>query len=234
LILNWLPLPTGSADCASVYLFDASALAPDDGVLTPQERDRAARQVRRDLAQRWRVTRSVLRHAMAQRVGLAAADVAIVQQARGRLDSPGSALHGSVAAGDTWSMVAASDCALGIDIESVSRIGDSEAIAKRVLRRDQFQRWQLLDAPDRAQELAWQWVAKEAYLKALGVGLDLDPAWLIAPPRTGGEIIDSSGMHVPLLITPLPSPPDYMAAMCELREQPRACRVFRFDGISWA
>lgn len=58
---------------------------------------------------------------------------------------------------------------LGIDIVKVSRITNLEALAKKILSKDEYMIYILRE--NKQEFLAGRWAAKEAFMKANGVGL---------------------------------------------------------------
>lgn len=65
--------------------------------------------------------------------------------------------------------------AVGVDIERLDRRGDSNALACAILSARELARWRMLARPVRRAALLQTWTCKEAILKALGVGLAVNP-----------------------------------------------------------
>jgi 4'-phosphopantetheinyl transferase len=65
--------------------------------------------------------------------------------------------------------------AVGIDVEAPHRGVDELAVAARVLGREQARRLAELDPPSRTREFLRAWVAHEAAVKCLGLGLAAPP-----------------------------------------------------------
>lgn len=63
----------------------------------------------------------------------------------------------------------------GIDAEALDRRGDFERIAGRVLADSECRAWSALPEAERRAGFLRHWTLKEAYLKALGVGLQVAP-----------------------------------------------------------
>ena len=85
----------------------------------------------------------------------------------------GSGLHLSSASRADVSALAIASTPVGVDVEFVE--GEAE-IPWRVLHRSESAFLQRLRAEDRAPAFARLWSLKEAYLKALGIGLAREPA----------------------------------------------------------
>lgn len=96
-------------------------------------------------------------------------------------------------------MVAQVPC--GCDVERVGRY--DPAVAQRALTPAEFAQVEALPTELRAAEFVRLWTLKEAFLKALGVGLQRDPA-SFAAADTPAE--------------PYPAPTNYAAAICLLSE----------------
>jgi 4'-phosphopantetheinyl transferase len=60
---------------------------------------------------------------------------------------------------------------VGVDVERVRPRRYLDAVARRVLRDDEFARWAARPEADRLDAFLRVWTAKEAYLKLLGVGI---------------------------------------------------------------
>ena len=64
------------------------------------------------------------------------------------------------------------DARIGVDVEAVRPRGRIEALAARVLNDEEHAAWLRLDDDDaRLRSFLRTWTAKEAYLKALGIGI---------------------------------------------------------------
>lgn len=60
---------------------------------------------------------------------------------------------------------------VGVDLEQLNRKIDFEAIIKRFFSTYEQQKWQTIEACNKAASFCRAWTRKEAYLKALGIGL---------------------------------------------------------------
>jgi 4'-phosphopantetheinyl transferase len=68
--------------------------------------------------------------------------------------------------------LAAGDVRVGVDVEEVRPRRRLDALAARVLNDDEYAAWLALDPGDeRLRAFLRVWTAKEAYLKALGIGI---------------------------------------------------------------
>lgn len=68
--------------------------------------------------------------------------------------------------------IAADAVTVGIDVEEVRARHRLDALAQRILNDDEHAAWLLLDdADERLRSFLQVWTAKEAYLKAIGIGV---------------------------------------------------------------
>lgn len=158
---------------------DAAALA---GVLTEPERQRAARFVFDGDRRRFIAARARLRQLLGERLGVAPASVELVYGAHGK---PALArrqardLRFNVShSGDVAVYAFAEGAEIGTDVEAVRELDDADALAARCFSPGEYQAY-------RARGFFYCWTRKEAYLKALGLGLqqDLQGVDTSQPPR---------------------------------------------------
>ena len=172
-----------------------------DGVLTPEERAHVER-VREGQATA-RLSRGLLRLVLARYLDLPPAEIEIdrscpyCDRLHGRprlLRRPETALESiefSVShGGDLLVLAFVGHAPVGVDIEP---IGASEVVAAELLdftlTADERARLQDLPAPQRRRMFLRLWTGKEAVLKALGTGLDVEPQAVALPPfPIGGKV----------------------------------------------
>jgi 4'-phosphopantetheinyl transferase len=146
------------------------------GVLSPEERARAARFVREADRRRFEQSHVALRRILADWLGEAPGQLAFVAGPWGKpaLAEPfaGTGVEFNLSHTNGVALVAvARGRRVGIDIEAVRPLGDMPAIARRVLSEADCRFLEALPA-QRAIEVFWQaWTANEACLKAVGSGL---------------------------------------------------------------
>jgi hypothetical protein len=131
--------------------------------------------------------RRLLLRALAARVLHLAPEAVIVTHQEGRaprLAMPEIALHLSSASRAGLAALGVGRAALGIDIEVVE---PGREPPWNVLHPDERAWLAGLSAPEQARSFARLWTAKEAYLKALGIGLAREPSsFAILPGSTAG------------------------------------------------
>ncbi|MGQ0824187.1 MAG: 4'-phosphopantetheinyl transferase family protein [Actinomycetota bacterium] len=89
----------------------------------------------------------------------------------------------SLSHSDGRGVVAVGAQPVGVDIEVVRpRRSDLARLAARALSADELDRWLRLPEPDRLRGFLARWTAKEAYLKAIGLGLVRDPCSVPTDP----------------------------------------------------
>lgn len=147
--------------------------------LSPEEWHRA--QWFRDpaLASRYVTGRGLLRELLAKYLGAAARSIEIVANAYGKPELSARAeatLRFNLAhAGDVALYAFANGQSIGVDVESVEPTTPSALEARRILSNSEWKHWQHLSDQERIPVFYQTWVRKEAVLKALGVGLAIEP-----------------------------------------------------------
>ncbi len=169
------PLPTG----IEVFRLDLDTqvdAAAARRTLTAAERARADRFARTADRGRFTATRAALRGLLAERLGQQPGAVPIAADAHGKpfVDLPGerapafnvshSGVHALIALGDPRTVHA-----LGVDIEQCRAGIEVEAMLSMAFTAREGRK--VREAPDPLQALYSRWAAKEALLKAVGVGV---------------------------------------------------------------
>ena len=167
-----------------IYQFDcrlaAPALAAMQAVLDGGELESIGRFRQAPQRQRSTAVRGVLRSVLGARLQLRPQDVPLFRDDAGRPHLrafPGlRGLSISCSSSDTTGVVAiGAGCEIGIDLEHISARRFPDAVAGTVLHACEQVVFELLPRAARAAWLAEAWVGKEVTLKALGVGLAVDP-----------------------------------------------------------
>jgi len=181
-----------------VYWFDAATIGrqePARAELLPRGELAALERIR-DLEHAATVagTRMVARITLGRELGVEPAKVHIERTCawcgdacHGKPRVPGDALSFSVSHAATFGVVALSrDVCVGADVELPSSRFD-DLIANEALAASEMAEYMTLSGIPRRTFLVDRWVAKEAVLKALGVGLAIDPVSLaFGPPAPSG------------------------------------------------
>ncbi len=148
------------------------------GLLSADERERAARLLHERNRQRWRASRAVLRDLLGRLTGVEPAALEFEHGAHGkpRLRCFQDAPNFNVSHSGPLALCAVSwDHEIGVDLEVPDRgrshERDEVAIARRFLGVALAERLQALEAHERTHEFLRAWVANEALLKCSGRGL---------------------------------------------------------------
>lgn len=156
-----------------VWRIDLDLDAPSpDGVLSPEERTRAAGIVDAKGARRWRTARAALRAILARELGTAPADVVLDASPEGKPRLAGSSLRFSLSHSDGLALCAIGHGReVGVDVERLRPRPDPILLARRFLDDAVAGELEDLDEPARTRAFLNAWVRHEARLKCLGVGL---------------------------------------------------------------
>ena len=153
------------------------AVRASEALLSSAERQRASRFAFALDRRRFTVARAWLRRLLSARLGIRPESIELVYGAHGK-----PALAQRCASSDLRFNVSHSDDVaayafspgreIGIDIESIRVIDDAEDIAARFFSRRENEAYHALDPRDRSLGFFNCWTRKEAFVKALGDGLD--------------------------------------------------------------
>lgn len=140
-------------------------------LLSPDERERAARFRFDHLRRRFTVARGVLRVLLASYTGRAAREI-VFRYAEGGKPSVAGGPHFNLAhAGEVavYAFCAASE--VGVDVEPVRPIEELDAIAAQFFAPQEHAELESLHEHERTEAFFHCWTRKEAYIKASGRGL---------------------------------------------------------------
>jgi len=188
-----------------VWFLDLDALSSDISwaidILSADERRRAAAFHAERTSRRFAACRAGVRRILASRTSV---DPAMIRFRYGRHGRPDLAdnpldLRFSVSHSSGHAVVAVTHQSdLGIDIEESRRIDHLDSLAQRYLAPVEIE--QLASADDRVRGFWMVWTRKEAYVKALGIGLSgpicefavslLEPARLLTTGKPGDDSAD--------------------------------------------
>jgi 4'-phosphopantetheinyl transferase len=126
------------------------------------------------------------------------------------------------------------DAAIGIDIEAIRLVEDWEAVAAAHFSRSEYHALQAEPTHERNAAFLRCWTRKEALLKAMGVGLSLDPATFevgIAKLNSGESIIFQGVDEVnsKWIMTDMQTIPGYIASLV-VEGQKRKITQFEWRG----
>jgi phosphopantetheine--protein transferase-like protein len=183
-----------SAERTQVWLLPLSAAA-DEASLPPTETERTEAgglaPARRDA---FLARRRLLRRAVARRLGIGPNDIVIARDANGapRVTSAREPVFVSLASRGELVGVGVSDGPVGVDMELIE--ANAPEPAWNILHPRERE-WLKKQRPEaRGESFLALWCAKEAYLKALGLGLRREPAETAVSLEEWGRVrIDDRG-----------------------------------------
>lgn len=194
--------PRSNEPCATVFEIDCDRaveqLAELEAVLDACERAQLSRMKHPLQRQRATVMRGSLRWVLGAYLRVSPERVPLTRRPNGRPRlrlAPGDAglSVSSASCRGTGTFVVATGTEVGIDLECVDPQRFPSALARHILHPRELVLFEAMPATAHAAWLARAWVCKEAMLKALGLGLQMDPRRMevmapdfAATPR-GGE-----------------------------------------------
>jgi 4'-phosphopantetheinyl transferase len=149
-------------------------------VLNTDERDRRDRFRFKELRQSWSTSRTVLRHIISRYSRIPPAEIQFehnrygkpeLHQDQNNFDLRFNISHSS----DVMVCAISPGMRVGIDIERVREVSDFDLIAGRVFSASGLRHLYALPHEQRLRAFFTCWTRKEAYVKALGLGLSLAP-----------------------------------------------------------
>jgi 4'-phosphopantetheinyl transferase len=156
----------------------ADGSSTDEALLDEQERGRAARFVFERDRRRFVAAHASLRRLLGQRTGQAPHALRFDQGPYGKprlRGSPGCAFSLSHS-GDLALVALAADGEIGVDLEPVQPMRDAEALVRQCLSEREQLHLHALPASEQPLAFLQAWTRKEACLKAVGTGLQIEPS----------------------------------------------------------
>jgi 4'-phosphopantetheinyl transferase len=225
---------TGSAALVSVCRVDLTAEAAwsrrYERLLSPEERERAARFQVADAYTEFVVTRAVLRLLLGEHLGCSPWAVRIEVSGPGAkprvADLP--AVQFSVSHTRGLALVAYGEGGpVGVDAECLDCNVDAELLASRCLTADELRTFQRLPQHARPRAFLTAWTRKEAVLKAQGVGLAGDLRQVEVGLGTGD--VAPRGRGQGWRLRELESGPRHLAALAVRRDRSVTVREFSWS-----
>ncbi len=142
-------------------------------LLAPEERERAARFVVEAPRRRFVAGRALLRTVLAASTGQAASELDIAADGRGRpylVGVPENVFNVSHS-GDRVVVVSASGGRIGVDVEELRPIAQADHLARRFFAPREADAVLSADGARRDHIFLHVWTCKEAWLKAVGLGI---------------------------------------------------------------
>jgi phosphopantetheinyl transferase len=215
---NVTPLRGGEVHLWSLSLEVSGAPLSDlVEVLSPAERDRGGSFRFPHDRRRFLVARARLRQALAAYTGIAARNIDLRTTPKGKpflsLDSSPFALHFNLShSSDRVLMAFSSYGPIGVDLEDLTHERRLTATREFICAPEEDRALDSVTEAERARALLRIWTAKEAFLKATGDGLRIDPTRLRLSPGVPYGSSDPATIHWPdhpelaaaFMIVPLP------------------------------
>lgn len=171
------------------------------GLLSAEERARAARFVFPELGHRFTVAHGRLRQVLAPVVGMDPARIAFRAADHGKPELDGEAAASGVqfnlSHSDNWAVVGwAKGRAIGVDIEAWRPMRDEAALVRRFFSPAENAAYDALPPAQRSEGFFHCWTRKEAYIKAVGRGLSLplDSFDVSLEPGDGARLLRPSAL----------------------------------------
>jgi 4'-phosphopantetheinyl transferase len=150
----------------------AERLAALNALLSEDERRRAAAYKFAHLRQKYIAAHGVLRELLARYAGQSPTDIHFSQGAHGKPYLSNSHLQFNVShAGELALCAVADGRAVGIDIELIRPMDDLDSVAERFFSAQERMALRELDEEIKVRAFFACWTRKEAYIKAIGLGL---------------------------------------------------------------
>ncbi len=153
------------------------------GLLSEEERQRAARLRRPEDRERFVAARAALRMALGERLDLPPESLRFVLSGHGK---PGLEEHDvafNISHAGRRIALAIGTASVGVDVERIGRPADPLRLARACLAGEEVARLEV--AVDPSLEFARIWTAKEAVLKAVGSGFAIPLESFTVPPASG-------------------------------------------------
>jgi 4'-phosphopantetheinyl transferase len=207
MVLAWSMMPAHVApDQDEVHLWRAPLDVPEDrldklaGLLSADERGRSERIVAHRARARYIAGRHILRAILGRYLGLPSEQVEFTYGPHGKPALAGEQarcrVSFSLAHSRDWMLVAiTSGQAVGVDLEFVRPVFDAMGLAERIFSASELAELRAMP-PDRQLAGFFRgWTCKEAWLKALSVGLTWPPSWFSVSLRPGelSRLVDVQG-----------------------------------------
>lgn len=147
--------------------------------LSEEERRRMRRFRDPDLAARYAIGRGLLRELLGKYAGASPASLEISTNAYGKPEpvaAAGAIFHFNLAHTDEIVLYGFTGLRpIGVDVEGVAPGPPDPLEARRILSDEEWTVWETIPDDERNALFSQTWVRKEAVLKALGVGLSIEP-----------------------------------------------------------
>lgn len=139
--------------------------------LDQEEQARAQRFYFLQHQQQFVISHGCLRHILSHYIKLSPAELQFSTTEKGKPFCVDSLLQFSLSHTQDYALLAISHTPLGVDVEKIEPQRAELSIAKRFFAEEEYQHLATLPEPERIQAFFSVWTRKEAFVKALGLGL---------------------------------------------------------------
>lgn len=193
--------------------------------LSAAEAAHAARYRTEALRRDYSRCRSALRQLLARRTGVQAQRLVFGSGAHGKPQLEGHDCQFNVSHSGRRGLIALAQCAIGVDLELADRgIGELDELVRVVCHPAERVQLAASSGAARAALFYQLWTRKEAYCKALGVGLALrlDALQVGVVPGQGARVNDAqAGGPTPWHVHPVGGIEGYAASVCTTAREAR-------------
>jgi len=226
--MNWRELSRPGSPGVLLAQFDLDS--PEQGrdafceaILSPDEIRRAGRLARAVDARRFLAGRERTRRALGEFLGVAPERIVFGYGPHGKPEvlPPSAPVSFSLAhAGAHLLLAIARAGRVGVDLEARDAAPDAEALAERALAPSEQDELSARPAFEKALYFLARWTAKEALLKAAGVGLSRDPARFALERDAAGALVGRGEPAIAgLRAWPVDAGPGFVAALATESEE---------------
>jgi 4'-phosphopantetheinyl transferase len=176
---DWRSPPAGAeidSDTIHVWRVDSAHWRADPAVLSPGERERAARFRFEHLRTRFVAAHHSLRTILARYIGVQPASVLFRDGENGKpyLDGSYRIRFNLSHSGDISYIAVGSGGELGVDVELAHKVRDVDDLARSVLSVEEREQLARVRGASRDAAFLCAWTRKEAFLKALALGITVN------------------------------------------------------------
>lgn len=142
------------------------------GILSADERERADRMVTQVLKNRRAAAQSILRDVLARYLSISPSEIIFSQGERGKPSVQNSDLEFNMSHTEDWALIALTRIhPIGVDIEFIKTSKYHDSIVEKNYSPQEFVQYQSLPEGEKLEAFFRGWTRKEAYIKAIGLGL---------------------------------------------------------------
>jgi 4'-phosphopantetheinyl transferase len=169
-----VPFPAPPRSDVHVWRIDLDATVPEAGIiLSPDEQTRAARFVYAHHRRRFVAARVALRRVLADYLAQPPEALAFSYSPQGKPLLPGTGLHFNLSHSGPMALLAVARRRVGVDVEQIDPSRALPSIAMRFFSAREVAAFLSLPPEARVEGFFNAWTRKEAYIKAVGLGLSL-------------------------------------------------------------